>query len=501
MGEFTLETEPSMHFLRLLACLALSAGVAAPSFAQPGDESFFFRYTNTGVLAVGDGQQEPETPEEPEDDPLRVEFSFPSALAAGTEYEFRIQADGGTGTYGFSAEGHPAFVHLDADGTVHAFPEAEDAGNYDGMTFTVSDGEATASTGPFSFSVTVGGTFPMPVAAYHNGVETERAPLYDGKSGAGSWVRLTGPASYVEYAYDSPITATGAYLHVSGGTTVEAFVAGQWVQVAQTSGPFKGDVHAVEGLSFTSDRWRVKRRSASGATSAVHEFRPGPSPMHLGPVFTTRPGFVATRGTTVAFAATGGTGYYTDAPLSYSFHEAGEIPDGLSLTDEGTLSVDPDADVATTWYFQVKVEDGVGFHDVRGFYVTHDAPAAADLMAHDFSLDGSGVDYRSMYDGAALDAPSPVSVNQSRALVVDFGHVVRADRVVAGFAAMPTGARARIDHEIDGAWVQGPVIQPSQSGSAVEFPEVSALRFRILANNAYTFNVTEFRVGAGPVHV
>ena len=273
------------------------------------------------------------------------------------------------------------------------------------------------------FSVTVGGTFPMPVAAYHNGVETERAPLYDGKSGAGSWVRLTGPASYVEYAYDSPITATGAYLHVSGGTTVEAFVAGQWVQVAQTSGPFKGDVHAVEGLSFTSDRWRVKRRSASGATSAVHEFRPGPSPMHLSPVFTTRPGFVATRGTTVAFAATGGTGYYTDAPLSYSFHEAGEIPDGLSLTDEGTLSVDPDADVATTWYFQVKVEDGVGFHDVRGFYVTHDAPAAADLMAHDFSLDGSGVDYRSMYDGAALDAPSPVSVNQSRALVVDFSDV------------------------------------------------------------------------------
>lgn len=486
--------------ITLVALLAAFL-IVAPAMAE-GSSQYVFRSSKTGVLPWTDFSGEG-----PEQNPLVLSHDLPASVRAGTALTLFLSASGGNGSpYFFSAVEEPRFVSVLPDGTVVIEPAVDDIGEHHGIVLTVSDGTSSSSTGPISITVIANDApliaYHMPVSATLQGTPVTHQLLFDGKSGTASRVTLTGQES-LEYQYAEPITAYGAYVNVGGtspSAVVEAMVDGEWTEVLLTSGTATGDRYTEAGEAVTSDRWRIKRRATSGSSAYVYEFRPGPAPAHVGPSFITPAGYVARRGETAQIIAEQPISAYSDEPITYSLPEGVAPPQGVTVSPEGTVAVAADADIATTWAFDLVATDGVGATAVRRFHVTKDAPLAEEVMAHDFTTSSGPADYRYMYDGQASAPDEAIAISQTSEAVVDFGFAVQADKAVLGFANMNSLSRARLDYEIDGEWVEGPVFAAADSGKPMAFSPVSARRFRVIATNSHAFSLTEFRVGGGPAH-
>lgn len=79
-----------------------------------------------------------------------------ATVLVGQAYDFRPSASDGDGdTLTFSASNLPAWATLDEDtGRISGTPGAEDVATYSDITIVVSDGETSASLGPFEITVT-----------------------------------------------------------------------------------------------------------------------------------------------------------------------------------------------------------------------------------------------------------------------------------------------------------------------------------------------------------
>ena len=97
-----------------------------------------------------------------------------TTVQVGSRYEFTpVASDLDNDTLRFSINGRPEWAAFDSGtGRLSGAPQAADAGTYDDITITVSDGELTSSIGPFTITVktnnsapTLSGTPPTVVAA------------------------------------------------------------------------------------------------------------------------------------------------------------------------------------------------------------------------------------------------------------------------------------------------------------------------------------------------
>jgi hypothetical protein len=97
-----------------------------------------------------------------------------TTVQVGSRYEFTpVASDLDNDTLRFSIDGRPDWAAFDSGtGRLSGAPQAADAGTYDDITITVSDGELTSSIGPFTITVktsnsapTLSGTPPRVIAA------------------------------------------------------------------------------------------------------------------------------------------------------------------------------------------------------------------------------------------------------------------------------------------------------------------------------------------------
>jgi len=160
----------------------------------------------------------------------------PSAsVRAGSRYEFVPTAsdlDGDPLT--FSIENKPAWASFDtSNGALSGTPQTGDAGSYEGITITVSDGELSGRVGPFTITVTtnnssptISGTPPRSITAGETYSFTPRASDPDSNTlrfsitGKPAWADfdvLTGKLSGVTSDGDVG-TYTGISISVTDGT-------------------------------------------------------------------------------------------------------------------------------------------------------------------------------------------------------------------------------------------------------------------------------------------
>lgn len=507
---------------RIALVFALVAAITATAFAQ--ESGFYFR-SGKGLLFMGSDAPVVTDPEEPgqededepgEEDPGEEEpgdqdpewtiglglDQLPSEVFVGEELWATLTASGGSGEgYVFTAEGLPPFMELQPDGTLSIFPIQEDVGVHSGIVFTVTDGTETDSA---SFSITVKApgnihAAHMPATIMLGGTEVSRELMYDGLSGNGSSVSVTGGQA-VEYTYSQPIVGTGAYIFAQGTSlqlSVEAFVSGQWVQVAFINGgtQVKRDLVSSIGAEVTSDRWRLKRTTGTNPFT-LHEFRPGPAPAHVKPSFVTKAGYIGPAGGVYQIEAVAPPSAYTDEPFLYSFAPGTTVPAGITLSPEGELDTTT-AELEETFNFTVVVTDGVGFKTSQNFSVTRDVPSADGFIAKSVTYAGvAGQDYRRLYDGLTPTANDNNSylLNGSKWLVLDFGFPVLVDRIT--WASNKTSAeRMIIEYFSDGQWLQA----ASVAGNGT-FDPVAGQLFRFKPAQGQDFNVTELRLGSGPAH-
>ncbi|HEX6994426.1 MAG TPA: putative Ig domain-containing protein [Gammaproteobacteria bacterium] len=115
------------------------------------------------VIAVSDGQATATLPPfaitvrlPTVNTPPTISGTPPGTVAAGTAYSFTPTADDIDGdTLTFTLQNGPGWATFDAStGSLEGTPDADDAGTYNGITISVSDGAASAKLGPFSIVVT-----------------------------------------------------------------------------------------------------------------------------------------------------------------------------------------------------------------------------------------------------------------------------------------------------------------------------------------------------------
>ena len=86
-----------------------------------------------------------------------------TSVRVGSSYSFTpVASDLDNDPLTFSITGRPEWANFDAaTGSLSGTPQAGDAGTYDDITITVSDGELTSSVGPFTISVTSNNSAPV----------------------------------------------------------------------------------------------------------------------------------------------------------------------------------------------------------------------------------------------------------------------------------------------------------------------------------------------------
>jgi hypothetical protein len=86
-----------------------------------------------------------------------------ASIQVGSNYDFApVASDLDGDPLTFSIAGRPAWAKFNSStGHLSGTPQANDAGTYDGITITVSDGELTSSIGPFGISVTSNNSAPV----------------------------------------------------------------------------------------------------------------------------------------------------------------------------------------------------------------------------------------------------------------------------------------------------------------------------------------------------
>ncbi len=113
------------------------------------------------VISVSDGQDSDALPsfsisvEGVSNNAPQISGNPPSSVLVNNDYAFTPQASDGDGdSLTFSVESLPSWASFnEGSGHLYGTPGDGDVGNYSGITITVSDGEDSASLGPFTISV------------------------------------------------------------------------------------------------------------------------------------------------------------------------------------------------------------------------------------------------------------------------------------------------------------------------------------------------------------
>jgi len=246
---------------------------------------------DNAIIAVADGSQEEldtvngttgnggDTPST--NSPPTISGDPPAAVTEGERYSFAPTVSDPDGdALIFEIASRPAWASFDAGtGELFGTPGAGDAGSYADITITVSDGEATASLGPFTVEVrqlltnaapTIGGSPPAAVSEGASYSFTPSASDADGDSLTFDIVNMPAWASFdtaTGRLFGTPATGdadvyTGITITVTDGEAQAAL------------GPFAIEVRAVASNS-------APVISGSPATSvnegAAYEFTPSAS--------------------------------------------------------------------------------------------------------------------------------------------------------------------------------------------------------------------------------
>lgn len=427
---------------------------------------------------------------------LKVVANMPATVVAGQSYSFSLSSSGSSGEVSFSGVSLPPFISVASDGTVSLDPALGDEGNYSGIKFVASDSKGSATTGALTLRVDpadVPSDFRMPASA--SGVTTDRSLVFDGDLATGAALSANGDA--VVLSYDAAITAKGAKVAVSGSGVyaVEAMVGSSWKTLAQGSGGDDRDLQASDGKYATASQWRI--RKVSGSALTVQEFRPGFAPANPVPVFDIAAGPVTMPGGNARLTASSPSDFYSSAAVVVTLAPGTVLPEGVSFSADGTLSVAADADLPDgTFTFDAVATDGSGFKSTRSYSVISDAPLASTIMAKSFSNDGVQADYRAFYDGSTATA-SNVAVG--KAMVVDFGEMVEFNSVYLAFAA---GGALKVEYLTNGQWYEiGAASNASAfAGDLTLSATTVARRVRIVSVGTSALQLAEARFGNGPSH-
>ena len=246
---------------------------------------------DNAIIAVADGSQDDldtvngttrndgDTPST--NSPPTISGDPPAVVTEGERYSFAPTVSDADGdALIFEIANRPAWASFDAGtGELFGTPGAGDAGSYADITITVSDGEATASLGPFAVEVrqlvtntapSIGGSPPASVSEGASYSFTPSASDADGDPLAFDIVNLPAWASFD--------TATGRLFGTpaagDAGLYADITITVTDGQAQAALGPFAIDVRAVASNS-------VPVISGSPATSvnegAAYEFTPSAS--------------------------------------------------------------------------------------------------------------------------------------------------------------------------------------------------------------------------------
>ncbi len=283
-----------------------------------------------------------------------VGFTSALTLPAGSTvatYAFTLAAAGGNGAYTFTApSGVPAGLTLSASGLLAGQPK--NAGSF---SFPVSLSDSSGVQTSATFSLTVAA--PAPVRIFTT------SPL---------------TAATVNVPYSLALTATGGNAPYSWSVTAGTLPAGLSLS---SSGNLSGTPTTAGPFSFT-----VTATDGSGA-SASAPFSLTVAPVQLQFTNANLPsGIVNADYPQQLLSAAGGIGQITYTLVS------GALPDGLSLTADGSITGVPKT--ATTYTFGIQAADSAGTK-VTGNFTILVRPASTDLILSssvlNFSLSSGAV--------------------------------------------------------------------------------------------------------------
>ena len=206
--------------------------------------------TVNAVVAAGGEALPPSSP--PPNSPPTISGNPPTSVTAGNQYSFRPTAsdvDGDTLT--FSVSGQPIWASFNqTNGRLFGTPVDTDAGTYSNISITVSDGQASATLGPFAITVnpaatnsapTISGTPPASVDAGSQYTFTPTAndadndPLTFSVAGKPGWATFS----------TSTGTLSGTPTNANAGTYSNIQITVSDGMDSTTLGPFSIVVNAV----------------------------------------------------------------------------------------------------------------------------------------------------------------------------------------------------------------------------------------------------------------
>ncbi|HTJ13201.1 MAG TPA: putative Ig domain-containing protein [Dinghuibacter sp.] len=230
------------------------------------------------------------------------------AAAVGVAYSQTVTATGGTSpyTYAVTSGSLPAGLTLASDGTLSGTPTAGGSFN-----FTITATDASTGSGPYtgsqSYTLTV------------NAASIVVAPA-------------TLPAATVGVAYSQSISATGGTSPYTYAVTSGSLPAGLTLA---SDGTLSGTPTAGGSFTFTITATDASTGTGPYTGSQSYTLVVNAPAISLTP--TTLPNATIAASYTASVSATGGTGPYTYAIT------AGNLPAGLTLASDGTLSGTPTA--------------------------------------------------------------------------------------------------------------------------------------------------------------
>jgi hypothetical protein len=249
--------------------------------------------------------------------------TLPDGVAA-TPYTLALTASNGTGPYSYSVRSGslPPGLSLSAGGALTGTPTT--GGSF---TFAVQASASGATPGTRTYTLTIA----LAVAP------------------------ATLPAGTTGVAYNQPLTATGATATVTFGVATGSLPP----DLALTNGVLNGTPTQKGTYAFT-----VKATDASGAvgTAAYSVVIGSPT---LTVASTKLPKAVRGVAYTQALAVFGGSSPYTFAPAS------GQLPAGLRLRSNGTISGVPTSASAGTYAFDLTVTDRYGAQATFSFTLVY----------------------------------------------------------------------------------------------------------------------------------
>jgi hypothetical protein len=220
--------------------------------------------TINGVARNGGG-------EPPANRPPTISGSPRNSIAIGSNYSFVPTASDADGdTLAFSVSRRPAWANFDSStGRLSGTPSSDDAGTYEDITISVSDGQTLTSLSSFSITVvssnsapTISGTPPSQVNANSAYNFTPTANDADGESLTFSVTGLPGWASF--NASTGGISGTPTDANVGTYSNISITVS-DTSNASATLGPFSITVNAVSLGSVTLN-WTPPTQNDDGTT-------------------------------------------------------------------------------------------------------------------------------------------------------------------------------------------------------------------------------------------